>query len=124
MTSSINDILTRLKSSLDSQQIEFKELGDTLNGLSDMTKEVITIADSITGLSQQTNLLALNASIEAGEAGKGLAVVAKSVKELASSSKEEADKIAPYATKLITNVGQLSSEIEISVEGLQQTVNW
>ncbi|WED23280.1 methyl-accepting chemotaxis protein [Vibrio sp. JC009] len=108
---------------MDSQQTEFKELDSTLHGLSDMTKEVITIADAITSLSEQTNLLALNASIEAaraGEAGRGFAVVAQSVKELASSSEEEANKIAPYAKKLINNVSQISAEMGNSVETLSK----
>jgi len=124
ITSSINDILTTMKSSLDAQQLEFKELDSTLNGLAEMTKEVISIADSITSMSFQTNLLALNASIEAaraGDAGRGFAVVAESVKDLAANSEEEANKIAPYAAKLIANVNQLSTEMGNSVETLAKS---
>ncbi|MEQ2466615.1 methyl-accepting chemotaxis protein [Niallia hominis] len=77
--------------------------------LHDRTKEIGTIVDVITAISNQTNLLALNAAIEAaraGESGKGFTVVADEVRKLAEQSQISASQI----TEIIKAIQQDTKE--------------
>jgi methyl-accepting chemotaxis protein len=71
----------------------------TAQSMDEINSEVTAINEAITVIDQiafQTNILSLNAAVEAataGEAGKGLAVVAQEVRNLASRSAEAANEI-------------------------------
>ncbi|ADL53133.1 methyl-accepting chemotaxis protein [Clostridium cellulovorans] len=73
------------------------KLSNSINELSQSTKEVQGILTSISSISEQTNLLALNAAIEAARAGaegRGFAVVAEEVRKLAEETKNSTEQIA------------------------------
>jgi methyl-accepting chemotaxis protein len=69
----------------------------TVGKLGDSSQEIAEVIKLINGIAEQTNLLALNATIEAaraGEAGKGFAVVASEVKELAQETARATEDIS------------------------------
>jgi methyl-accepting chemotaxis protein len=79
---------------------------DVLNTLAENNNEVVNIA-------AQTNLLALNASIEAaraGEAGRGFAVVADEINNLASSSRDTANRSNDSQTRVMTSIDQIIND--------------
>jgi len=77
-----------------------------VSNLGMMSKEIIGIIQTITGISNQTNILALNASIEAaraGEHGKSFAVVAEEIQKLAEQTKTAVGNIGSIIHEVVEN---------------------
>ena len=100
-----------------------------IGGLKSAADEIGAIINLITEIAEQTNLLALNATIEAaraGEAGKGFAVVASEVKNLANQTAKATDDISRQVQSIQGEtdaaVGTVSSIVEAIAE-LNETAN-
>lgn len=93
--------------------------------LSEHTKKIRSVLDVITTLADQTNLLALNAAIEAaraGEAGRGFAVVADEVRQLANRTQGSINEIAHLSAQIDLSSDKSHQGLSQSAEETQQCV--
>lgn len=86
---------------------EAKQVADDtvseVHALADAARRVGEVVNIIQGIAEQTNLLALNATIEAaraGEAGRGFAIVAAEVKQLASQTEQATGQISTQISSI------------------------
>lgn len=112
-----NAYMRQLASNVETSSRYISEFTSLLESLDESNKTISKLLESIKAIADQTNLLALNAAIEAaraGEHGRGFAVVADEVRQLANTSNESAEEIQREITKI--------TEISNSVISKQQEV--
>lgn len=88
---------------------------DAANVLDKTASGISQLVSSIQEISDQTNLLALNAAIEAaraGEAGRGFAVVADEVRNLASKTHSASEQVEDLVRKVLEQTHQIKAMVD------------
>ena len=91
--------------------------------LAEASQEISKIVAVISQIASRTNLLALNASIQAaraGEAGRGFAIVADEVRQLADRSAKSLKEIEQIVLQIQSETGSVMTAME---EGIQQVID-
>ncbi|WP_181224762.1 methyl-accepting chemotaxis protein TlpB [Helicobacter pylori] len=115
----IGDLFSQITESAHTEE----ELSSQVEQLSRNADDVKSILDIINDIADQTNLLALNAAIEAaraGEHGRGFAVVADEVRNLAGRTQKSLAEINSTIMVIVQEINAVSSQMNLNSQKMER----
>ncbi len=118
----MDNTVTRIKSLANS----IEATSATVIELDEQSSHISSVLDVINSIAEQTNLLALNAAIEAaraGEQGRGFAVVADEVRNLASRTQDSVSETSKVIELLQKGTKHAVNSMKQSQDDVDETIN-
>ena len=115
----LNNVVNKIQTEIEKEN----EISSKITTLADQSNQIKDVINIIKEIADQTNLLALNAAIEAaraGEHGRGFAVVADEVRNLAEKTQKSLNDIYSAINIIVQGVMEAQKDIEDNSQAFQE----